>query len=706
LVSIAPDDCLKFACIRLRNDSNRRRWLSATYYAEWVLGVSRDSTHMHVYTQRDEATGALLAHNSYNEEFPDQAAILHVLGKADSISGDRTEFIGRNGQLENPAAMSRVELSGRTGAGLDPCGAVQKKIRLKPGEEIEVIFLLGWTDGAKSAVELLEPFQNPSHVHRAIEPMREFWRSTLTTIEVKTPNRAFDLLVNHWLLYQTLTCRVWGRSAFYQSGGAFGFRDQLQDVMALVYSRPEIAREVILQAASRQFELGDVQHWWHPPSGRGVRTRFSDDYLWLPFVVSHYVSATGDATILKERMPYLQSLPLDPHEEERYELPEISSVVEDLYAHCVRAIDHGFRFGAHELPLMGCGDWNDGMNKVGADGKGESVWLAWFLRVVLQRFLPFVENRGDAQRAELYRAEAERLLQAVEEHAWDGKWYRRAYFGDSTPLGSHENDECQIDSLAQSWSVIAGGDPGRSRIAMRAAEERLVRPHDRLVQLLDPPFDKTKLEPGYIKGYPPGIRENGGQYTHAALWFIQALTLQGKGTKATEVFDLLNPILSASSGRIHNYRVEPYVVAADVYSTAPHVGRGGWSWYSGSSSWMYRVAIECILGLRIQANRIALAPCISAKWRSCDVRIRRGASTWTIRILNPDGVEHGIKDIRVDNRQIDRCDIELHDDGSDHSIEVTLGKPILGGGIDGETITTLDKEEPPGFSKEVFEGAF
>jgi cyclic beta-1,2-glucan synthetase len=706
LVSIAPDDCLKFICLKLHNETNRLRSLSATCYAEWVLGVSRDSTHMHVYTERDAASGAILAHNSYHEEFPDQAAILHVLGRADSMSGDRTEFIGRNGDFQNPAAMARIELSGRTGAGLDPCGAVQKKFRVKPGDEAEVIFLLGWTDGEKSVADLLAAFQTPSQVHRAIEQTLEFWRNTLTTIEVKTPNRAFDLLVNHWLLYQTLSCRVWGRSAFYQSGGAFGFRDQLQDVAALVYSRPDIAREVIVQAASRQFELGDVQHWWHPPSGRGVRTRFSDDHLWLPFVVSHYVSVTDDTEILKQRIPYLQSLPLEPHEEERYELPEVSSVVEDLYAHCVRAIDHGFRFGDHDLPLMGCGDWNDGMNKVGADGKGESVWLAWFLRVVLQRFIPFVEERGDSQRAALYRAEAERLLQAVEEHAWDGKWYRRAYFGDGTPLGSQQNDECQIDSLAQSWSVIAEGDPSRSRIAMRAAEERLVKPDDRLVQLLDPPFDNSKLEPGYIKGYPPGIRENGGQYTHAALWFVQALTLEGKGTKAMEVFSLLNPIQNASTDRVENYRVEPYVVAADVYSMAPHVGRGGWTWYTGSSGWMYRMAIECILGLRLHGNRLTLAPCISSKWRGCDIRIRRGASTWTVRILNPEGVEYGIKEVRLDNRQIDRCDVNLHDDLSDHSIEVTLGTPILCGEIDGEASTTVDKEKPPGFSKEVYEGTF
>jgi cyclic beta-1,2-glucan synthetase len=706
LLSIAPDVCIKFACLKLRNGSKRPRLLSATYYAEWVLGVSRDSTHMHVYTAQDPTTGAVFAYNNYNEEFPDQTVVLHVLGKPDSISGDRTEFLGRNGSHRRPAALARAELSGRTGAGIDPCGAVQKKIRLDPGEEVEVIFLLGWTDRASSAADLLAGFQTPQQVHRAIEQTTEFWRRTLQNIEVRTPNRAFDILVNHWLLYQVLSCRVWGRSAFYQSGGAFGFRDQLQDVMALVYSRPEDARNVILQAASRQFEQGDVQHWWHPPSGRGVRTRFSDDYLWLPYVVSHYVATTGDEAILEEQVPYVHSVPLDAGQEERYELPEVSNLVEDLYAHCLRAIDHGFRFGAHGLPLMGCGDWNDGMNKVGADGKGESVWLAWFLRSVLHRFIPLVEARGDAQRAATYRAEAQRLLQAVDENAWDGKWYRRAYFGDGTPLGSIQNDDCQIDSLAQSWSVIAGGDPARSRIAMRAADERLVRPDDRLVQLLDPPFDKTKLEPGYIKGYPPGIRENGGQYTHAALWFVQALTLEGKGTKAAEVFDLLNPILTATSARAPNYRVEPYVVAADVYSMPPHVGRGGWTWYTGSASWMYRVAIESMLGLQIRGDRLLLAPCISSKWHGYEVRFRRGATKWTLLVSNPDGLEDSVKQVCVDNRQVDRCEVELVDDGLDHLIEVTLGRPPLDDRTLGKLATTVNDTEPPELSPEVLESAF
>ncbi|MGE3239998.1 MAG: glucoamylase family protein [Pirellulales bacterium] len=676
-VSIAPNSCVKFACLKLRNAGGRPRKLSATSYVEWVLGVNRPLTQMHVRTERDASTGALVARNSYHEDFPQQRAFLHVLGVADSMTGDRAEFIGRNGSDEEPAALSRVRLSGTTGAGLDPCGAVQKKFSLPAGAEIELIFLLGWTDGAASVAEVISAFDSAEKVHRAINDTIEFWRETQTAIEVRTPNSALDLMVNHWLLYQTLSCRVWGRSAFYQSGGAFGFRDQLQDVMALVYTLPHVGRQMILQAASRQFEQGDVQHWWHPPAGRGIRTRFADDYLWLPLVVGHYVSTTGDSEILDERTPYLHSHLLEPHEHERYELPAVSGLVEDLFGHCLRAIDHGLRFGAHGLPLMGGGDWNDGMNRVGVDGRGESVWMGWFLAAVLDRFAPFIEARGDANRAAAYRQQARRLREAIEREAWDGQWYRRAFFDDGTPLGSQANDECKIDSLAQSWSVIAGGDADRSAIAMRSAERHLVRDAERLVLLLTPPFDKTPLDPGYIKGYAPGVRENGGQYTHAAMWMIQALTLQGRGTRAVELFDLVNPILAAAAPEGDAvYRAEPYVVAADVYSTAPHVGRGGWTWYTGSAAWMYRVAVECILGLQLRGDRLTISPCIPADWHDFDISLRRGKSRWRICVANPDGVESGRVAVELDGELQPTNGIRLIDDGQQHLAKITLHRAI------------------------------
>ena len=701
-LSIAPQDAVKFACLKLRNQTDRPRRLSVTYFAEWVLSVTRDTSQMHVYTSHDEATGALTARNSYNEEFPDQVAFLHVLGGADSVTGDRTEFIGRNGNLRMPAAMRRVDLSGHTCAGFDPCGAVQKKLRLLPGQETEVIFLIGWSDGTKSVAEVLSTYTTRDHVHQAIEQTTHFWADVRQSIEVQTPNRSFDILVNHWLLYQTLSCRIWARSAFYQSGGAYGFRDQLQDVMALVYSLPDVARRMILLATSRQFEQGDVQHWWHPPSGRGIRTRFSDDYLWLPLVVSHYVATTGDLAILDEPISYLRSPLLEPQEDERYELPEISPVIEDLYSHCLRAIDHAFRYGQHGLPLMGCGDWNDGMNRVGAHGTGESVWLAWFLRVVLQQFIPLVESRGDTERTSAYTAEAEQLLKNVEQHAWDGQWYRRAYFDDGTPLGSTQNDECQIDSLVQSWSVIAGGDAARSRTAMQAAQERLVRPEDHVVQLLDPPFDKTPLDPGYIKGYPPGIRENGGQYTHAAAWFVQALTMLGRGTEAVKTFDVLNPIHSASPAGAKNYRVEPYVVAADVYSTAPHVGRGGWSWYTGSAGWMYRVAIESILGVRLRGDRLSISPCIPADWPGYEIRIRRRSTTWNIRVENPAGIERGASQVTIDDRPSPHGEISLDDDGRTHRVQVVLAGVESTRTLSGNGEPNVDVSEPHGSSIESF----
>lgn len=672
-VSIAANSCVKFACLKLKNASGRPRKLSATNYVEWVLGVSRPLTQMHVRTERDAATGALVARNSYHEDFPQQLAFLHVLGGADSLTGDRGEFIGRNGTWAQPAALTRLQLSGRTGAGLDPCGAVQKKIDLQPGAEAELVFLLGWTEGANSVADAIASFGSAEQVHQAIDKTIEFWRETQSAIEVHTPNPALDLIVNHWLLYQTLSCRVWGRSAFYQAGGAFGFRDQLQDVMALVYSLPHVTRQMILHAASRQFEQGDVQHWWHPPAGRGIRTRFADDYLWLPLVVCHYITTTGNTEILDERIPYLQSHILEPHEHERYELPAVSGLDEDLYGHCLRAIDHGLRFGAHGLPLMGGGDWNDGMNRVGVDGRGESVWMGWFLMVVLERFAPLVEARGDVSRSASYRQQAQRLREAIEREAWDGQWYRRAFFDDGTPLGSHENEECRIDSLAQSWSVIAGGVADRSTIAMRSAERQLVRDAERVVLLLTPPFDKTPLDPGYIKGYAPGIRENGGQYTHAAMWMIQALTLQGRGSRAVELFDLVNPILSATAANGDEvYRAEPYVVAADVYSTAPHIGRGGWTWYTGSAAWMYRVAVECILGLQLRGDRLTVSPCIPADWPNYQINLRRGDSRWRIRVSNPDGVESGRVKVELDGESQSTNVIHLVDDGQEHVANVVL----------------------------------
>jgi cyclic beta-1,2-glucan synthetase len=674
LLSIAPRDSVKFACLKLRNRAQKPRTVSVIYYAELVLGVTREQTQMHVWTSIDAATKAVVARNPYQEDYPDQSVFLHTVGGSDAVTGDRAGFIGRNRSYERPAALERPQLAGTTGAGFDPCAAVQKRVTIAPDQEVEVIFLFGQGDSPEQAAEIVGRYPGATEVHAAIDETRGFWNQTLTAIEIKTPNAAMDLLVNHWLLYQVLSCRVWGRSAFYQAGGAFGFRDQLQDVMALVYSLPDAARAHILRAASRQFEEGDVQHWWHPPRGRGVRTRFSDDFLWLALAASHYVTVTGDEAILDERVPYLQSAPLEPGEEERYDLPAQSSLVEDLCAHCVRAVEHAFRFGPHGIPLMGSGDWNDGMNKVGALGQGESVWMAWFLAVVLRRFAPLLESRGDRDRAVSYRARADALVQAVEQSAWDGDWYLRAYFDDGTPLGSARNEECRIDSLVQSWSVIAGADPARTTRAMQAVDEQLVREADKLVLLFTPPFDKSSLNPGYIKGYLPGIRENGGQYTHAAAWVVQAAALQGRGSRAVALFDLLNPILhSDSAERGELYRVEPYVVAADVYSQPPHMGRGGWTWYTGSASWMYRVVVESILGISIAGDRLQISPSIPADWPGFEAVLRRPEGTWRVVVKNPAGVEFGVRRLVVDGQETRGHQAQIAADGKDHLIEVEMG---------------------------------
>ena len=590
-VYVALDAPIKFAVLKVRNECGRSRRLSVTGYVEWVLGDLRPKSAMHVITEVDPDSGALFARNPYNTEFGDRVAFFDVDDATRTVSGDRTEFIGRNGTLRSPAAMTRSRLSGKVGAALDPCAAIQVPFELADGQEREFIFTLGAGRDADDARNLAYRFRGSAAARGALEAVWQYWNHTLGAVQVETPDPSLNVLTNGWLLYQTLACRLWARSGSYQPGGAFGFRDQLQDVMALIHAEPHLVREHLLRCAARQFPEGDVQHWWHPPSGRGVRTHCSDDYLWLPLAASRYVLHTGDTGVMEEPIHFIEGRPVEAEKDSYYDLPGRSEEAASLYEHCVRAILRGFRLGEHGLPLIGSGDWNDGMNLVGEHGKGESVWLGFFLYEVLMQFTEVARTRGDHSFVERCQREAAQLRQNLEQNGWDGGWYRRAYFDDGSPLGSASNPECQIDSIAQSWSVLSGaGDAGRSRLAMEAVDKRLVRRDHALIQLLDPPFDKSDLNPGYIKGYVPGVRENGGQYTHGAIWAAMAFAALGDSRRAWELLAMINPVNHARSPEaIATYKVEPYVVAADVYALSPHTGRGGWTWYTGSAGWMYRL---------------------------------------------------------------------------------------------------------------------
>ncbi len=671
----ASEAPVKIIQLRLENLWKRPRRITVTYYAEWVLGATRETDQAFIVPEFDPARHALLASNRYNVEFGEQMAFLAASKKPHGLTADRGEFLGRLGSLRLPAALERIGLASTVRAGLDPCAAIQLHVDLAPGQVEEVFFLIGEGSSREESLALITKYQAQGQIELAWQALQQSWDELLTGITVETPDPGMDLMLNRWLLYQTISCRLWGRTALYQSGGAFGFRDQLQDVLAVLHARPGLAREQILNAACRQFEAGDVLHWWHPPSGRGVRTRFSDDLLWLPFVTAEYVSASGDASILDEKIPFLRGESLKPEETERYGLYEPATERYTLYEHCRRAVEKGATSGVHGLPLMGSGDWNDGMNRVGRQGHGESIWLGWFLHATLTRFSSLCVLMKDDP--EPYRQQAARLARALELHAWDGDWYLRAFYDDGARLGSREDDECQIDSIAQSWAVLSqAADPLRAAQAMESVNRLLVREADQLILLLTPPFDKTGRDPGYIKGYAPGVRENGGHYTHAAIWTAWAFARLGQGDRAGALFRLLNPIYHADTPeKAKRYMVEPYGIAADIYSQPPFTGTGGWSWYTGSAGWMYRLGTEAILGLTRLGDTLKLDPCIPGNWPGFQLTYRFGRTPYLIRVENPEGVNRGIREVLLNGIPLPDDRIPLSDDGRQHEVRAVMGIP-------------------------------
>ena len=675
-IYVAIDSPVKFSVLSLRNRSARQRRLSVTGYVDWVLGDERAKTQMQVVTQVDTQTGAIFARNDYNTDFAGRTAFFDVDDAARDFCGDRTDFFGPVGTLAAPVALMQALLAGRVGAALDPCAALRVGFDLAAGETRVVVFRLGAGKSADEARDLVRRWRAPGASGVALEAVHAFWHHTLGAVQVQTPDASLNTLTNGWLLYQVIASRLWGRTAFYQSSGAFGFRDQLQDVMSLVHAAPDLVREHLLRAASRQFVEGDVQHWWHPPSGKGVRTRCADDFLWLPLAICRYVEVTGDSEALDVPCPFLESRALKEGEVSNYELPKVSDQSASLYEHGVRAIRHALHVGAHGLPLMGGGDWNDGMNMVGTGGQGESVWMAFFLVTLLKRFAPLARAQGDADFAERCDHEAERLRNCIETSAWDGAWYRRAWFDDGTILGSAANAECQIDSIAQSWSVLSGAAPSnRAQRAMASLDERLVQRDTRLVQLLDPPFDISKPSPGYIQGYVPGVRENGGQYTHAAVWAAMAFAALGDAKRAWELIALLNPVNHADdAGRVATYKVEPYVVAGDVYAFAPHAGRGGWTWYTGSAGWMYQLVVESLLGLQKSGNQLRVYPLLPKTWTALKMNYRFGTSTFSITCLE---AAAGIaSNVVVDGIETAGDTLMLIDDGCTHAVVVTVARRL------------------------------
>ncbi|MFN2378468.1 MAG: GH36-type glycosyl hydrolase domain-containing protein [Candidatus Binatia bacterium] len=686
---LAGDEPVRLTRVRLSNRGSRERKLSLYSFARLVLGVSPGDSSRFVVTSRDETSGTLLARNPHSEDWRDAVAFAVVLsgpgsGASASWTTDREDFVGRGRTMQAPRVVAEGVALGQAVAetSADPCFAFEVAITLPPRGEVEVVFALGQAADADAALALVASLGESGAAQAAFERSKESWRDLAGAVEVHTPSKSFDLMMNGWLLYQAYSCRMRGRTAYYQSGGAYGFRDQLQDSAALVYARPDLSRAQILLHAAHQFVEGDVLHWWHPPAARGTRTHSSDDLLWLPYLTATYMGTTGDESVLEEKTPFVRARLLAEGEDEAYLTPEVTAETASVYEHCCLALDRSLTSGAHGLPLMGTGDWNDGMNRVGRLGKGESVWLAFFLANILDLFMPVVEKRADWERLRRYRAYRQSLGEAIDAHAWDGAWYRRAWYDDGTVLGSAASDECRIDALAQSWAVLSGvATPERAKAAMASVEEHLVDEKAGIIRLLWPPFDRTTHDPGYIKGYVPGIRENGGQYSHAAIWVVRALAKMGERSRAMQLFEMISPVTHGRDRAAADiYKVEPYVIAADIYGVDPHQGRGGWTWYTGSASWMYRTALESLLGLTIEDGRLLrVKPCIPDGWKGFRLKYRLPdrRTVYDIEVDNPSGRAGAVVSAMVGAvaAAVDKSGarIVLRRDGKLHKVKVVLG---------------------------------
>ncbi|MBC7958244.1 MAG: glycosyl transferase, partial [Vallitaleaceae bacterium] len=643
---------VKISRISLKNEEQVERNLSLTYFITPLLGVSTTDTAMHLISSVTNE-GILTLENPYNQDFPNQVLFMDTSVEQRTYTGNRNEFFGQ-GDSQLPEALKRTHLSNEVGVGYDPCASMQVQVKIKPGETLELVFVMGVANGFTEVLSNSQQFNNIQGADAALLEVRKFWHEKLQILQIQTPDLAMNQMVNGWLLYQVIACRLWARTAFYQAGGAYGFRDQLQDSLALLDIWPEITRAQIIKHAKHQFVQGDVLHWWHEPMLKGTRTRISDDFLWLPFVVAEYILNTNEMEILNEDICYIEGEVLKDFEEERYMSPWISEESGTLYEHCIRAIENGLKFGEHGLPLMGTGDWNDGMTRVGNEGKGESVWLAWFLVTILNKWIPLCQKRGDLKQSDTYSAISKDLVIAIEKHGWDGNWYKRAFFDDGSQLGTTNNRECKIDSLTQTWAVLSRvADPDRSIQAMSALEDYLVSHKDGIVRLLTPPFDNGELEPGYIKGYVPGVRENGGQYTHAAAWAVAAFAQLGDGDNAFELFELINPINHARTNiELAIYKVEPYVMAADVYGCQPHIGRGGWTWYTGAAGWMYQAGLKNILGFTKEGLELIIDPCIPKRWSNFSISYTYELTTYDIQVSNPDNISHGIVQLFMEGTEL------------------------------------------------------